>query len=246
MPGLPATSRLFIFLLFGAVGAVAGSVQAAPPHSAVGIGPITLSSSVVVTLREYLEHSCPVAMVVDSNGAASSRTFGTQENCPTVSTRHIDDLLKVCGASAASPPCRVLAVGRQIVWNGPVEFESGRWTPTGTDQKSVVLKVGGAEEGTIPAVQQKAVGIATFSADGRQAALVFQWNEQLGDCRGIIRRPVQPNLDDSVARFRISCSKAGAATGRLHFQTASRTGAGSGVGPNNRHFDLVVLGNERS
>lgn len=121
---------------------------------------------------------------------------------------------------------------------------SEQWAPLGPAQQAAVLKVGSAKEGPDVAAE-RAVGIAAFSADGRQAALIFQPNELLGDCRGILRRPVQPNLDGSIGRFRISCSKAGAATGRLHFDAETRAGTGRGIAPNRRHFDLTILHNER-
>lgn len=202
-----------------------------------GWGPLLLTSSAAVTYQEYFAHACPLVLTVEAAGWNTYGTFGAANKCPkgAVSPETVRSALNACSSYAANPPCSVVAIGSRVVWNGPISFLPGRYTPKGDDQFSIVLRKI-AREDALPTGFDTAVGLVTYTADGGSGDIRFQRDHDLGECRGKLSRS-----DGAPATVALTCTKLGAVDGTLELNADGHTGAGTATGKAGRQFALTVL-----
>jgi TPR repeat protein len=92
----------------------------------IGNGPITLSSKVTANFENYKSNDAPTYFVVANDGSASGYQF-----CPPQALECYDDggasTLKRCNDKfkARGTECSLFAIGRKIVWKGPVSYRGG-------------------------------------------------------------------------------------------------------------------------
>jgi len=97
----------------------------------VGSGPLTLSTPVEQKFQRYNDLAEPLAFAVSINGQRASGSF-----CQTPGTcQDIDGpglALERCHATGGPKdlPCKILAIGRNIVWEGPVKLSEDQPTST--------------------------------------------------------------------------------------------------------------------
>jgi hypothetical protein len=209
------------------------------PPGSVGKGPLTLTSSAAVTYQEYFADACPRVLAVSAFGWATHAALGAPKDCPdgkaSVDQAAVKGALGACNAAAYDLPCSILAVGRKILWDGPIGVLRGPHTPQGESQFSVVLrKVIGDGEPT-PGFET-VVGTATYAADGQSAALRFMTHDELGACRGSLRRH-----DGETGTVSLACTAAGAINGNFDSAADGRTGSGTASGSGERAYVLKVL-----
>lgn len=205
----------------------------------VGQGPLTLVSSAAVTYQEYAAHACPLVLAVDAFGWTTYAALNASGECPKdvsqIPQQTMRDALEACEAQTHTPPCRIAAVGRKVVWDGPIRYLPGRFIPQDNQQASVILRKTVTED--MESVgHETAVGLITYGARGRTADIDFQRHDTLGRCRGSL---TAPDGADS-APVMLTCTKTGALTGSVMLKAADGTGAGSVTG-RGETFVLTVL-----
>jgi hypothetical protein len=204
----------------------------------VGKGPLTLTSSAAATYQEYLAHACPLVLVADAAGWVTHAALGPRESCPAaeaaLTQATIRGALNTCNTFANNPPCSVVAIGRKVVWDGPISFLPSRYTPQGGNQYAIVLRRILADGETSSAFETTA-GLITYAADGRSASLLFKKHDELGLCRGGVA--FAEGAGGTVA---LTCTKAGAVAGTLALNPDGRTGSGTAAGEQ-RRFEMTVL-----
>ncbi len=196
-----------------------------------------LISSAAVTYQEYLAEACPLVLAVEASGWNTYGIFGPANKCPTgaVSPETVRGALAACSSYADNPPCSVVAIGRRVVWNGPISFLPGPYTPQGDSQYSIVLRK--VQRDDEPSTGfGTTVGLITYAADGKSGDILFQQDDDLGLCRGALTRP-----DNAPAAVALTCTKAGAIAGTLDLNPDSHTGTGAATGDAHRQFALTVL-----
>ena len=83
-----------------------------------GSGPLTLSASVQRNFARYLEYDEPLAFAVSRDGNLSMAIYCS--NSPCVWGGGKEAAVARCAEESATGRCYLYAVGRTIVWNGPV------------------------------------------------------------------------------------------------------------------------------
>ncbi len=222
-----------------AKGKTAGKFRPFTPNMAAtaGTGPLVLTSSAAVTYQEYFAHACPLVLAAGAAGWNTYAAFGPANNCPkgAVSPETVLGALAACSSYAANPPCSVVAIGRRVVWNGPISFLPGRYTPQGDSQYSIVLRKV-LRDDELPTGFGTTVGLVSYAADGKSGDVLFQQDDELGQCRGTLTLS-----DDAPAAVALSCTKVGALTGTLDLKPGEHTGHGTATGDAGRRFALTVL-----
>ncbi len=212
------------------------------PHllpGTVGHAPLTLTSSAAVTYQEYFAQACPLVLTVDAFGWTTHAALNTDGACPAdvskIPQNTIQAALKTCEAYSQLPPCSVVAVGRKVVWDGPITFAPGRFVPQGDDQVPVVLRrtVADAMES---ATSETDVGVIRFDPDGRSGMLSFQRHAELGECDGSLKMM----SDNELATVALTCTKIGTVSGSISLKPGERSGTGTAVA-GKRQFTLTVL-----
>jgi hypothetical protein len=205
----------------------------------VGKGPLTLTSSAAVTYQEYFADACPRVLAVSAFGWATHAALGAAKDCPdgkaSVDQAAIKATLNACNAAAYDLPCSILAVGRKIMWDGPIGVLRGPHTPQGENQFSVVLRKAVGDGDPTPGFET-VVGTATYAADGQSAEFRFMKHDELGACRGSLRRH-----DGETGTMSLTCTAAGAINGQFDPAPDGRTGTGATTGSGGRAFVLKVL-----
>ncbi|MBL4748473.1 MAG: hypothetical protein JKY17_06840 [Magnetovibrio sp.] len=97
---------------------------AALAQTEYGQGTLTVAPSVNAKYQKYLQLQDPLAFAVSTDGLASSGSFcQVQGNCPNINGPQI--ALNQCNAaSAPKAPCRLFAIGRDVVWYGRISLKS--------------------------------------------------------------------------------------------------------------------------
>lgn len=205
----------------------------------VGQGPLALVSSAAVTYQEYFAHGCPLVLTVDAFGWTTHAALGTTGPCPETVDKIPQDTMRgalnACEANSHTPPCSVVAVGRKIVWDGPIRFVPGRYVPHDDRQASIVLRKIPTEDMESTTLETS-VGLITYRADGRSADIAFQRHDELGVCRGTLTAP----SDGAAAPIALTCTKANAIFGTVTLKPED--GAGTGSASNGQsQFALTIL-----
>lgn len=204
-----------------------------------GQGPLTLTSSAAVTYQEYFAHACPLVLTVDAYGWTTHAALNTTGECPAdvskIPQETIRGALNACEAYTHNPPCAVVAVGRKVVWDGPIRYVPGQYISQDSHQAAVVLRRTVAAE-MDPSTLETAVGLVTFGASGDSGELVFQRHKELGQCRGSLTKPA----NDDNATVMLTCTKTAALTGSVALKTADRTGSGA-LSNDHHHYELTIL-----
>ena len=212
------------------------------PHvipGTVGQGPLTLTSSAAVTYQEYFAHGCPLVLTVDAFGWATHAALNSSGPCPetvaNIPQKTIRGALNACDTYAHNPPCSVIAVGRKIVWDGPIGRLDGRYAPQGDNQYSIILRKI-VPEGEESPTYETSVGLITYGAAGRSGNILFKGHYELGLCRGSLSVH-----DSNAGTIALTCTKAGAITGSVTLSPDGRTGAGTATDKAQHQFMLKVL-----
>jgi hypothetical protein len=212
------------------------------PHlvpGAVGHFPLTLTSSAAVTYQEYFAQACPLVLTVDGFGWTTHAALSTDGACPADVSKIPQDTiraaLKTCEAYSQVPPCSVIAVGRKVVWDGPITFAPGRFVPQGDDQVPVVLRRIVADT-TESATSETDVGVIRFDPEGRSGVFSFQRHAELGECDGSLKAAG----NGEPATVALTCTKIGEVSGTISFKPGERAGTGTAMA-GKRRFTLTVL-----
>jgi len=205
----------------------------------VGHGTLTLTSSAAVTYQEYFAHACPLVLTVDAFGWSTHAALNTSGPCPDnvakITPETMMGALNKCAAYSTVPPCSVVAVGREVVWDGPISFVPGRFVPRGDDQVPVVLRRIATDD-MEAATSETDVGVIRFHADGRSGTLTFQRHAELGECSGSLAAPD----GDKPAAVALTCTKIGEVAGTITFKPGEHAGSGT-ASAGKRQFVLSVL-----
>ena len=199
---------------------------------------LTLSPTAAVSYQEYFQQECPLVLAAHESGRWVTETTGPDENCFTGSVdyrRFIHSTLANCEGGWRYGECWIVALGREIVWEGPIKFRKGKWTPR-TDRQFSVTLAAEAPNTTSGKSFKKTVGLVTYSADGKTAAMRFAPQTVLGRCSGELHR-----VEGQPWPFAVTCSKIGKVAGLFDVGPDGRTGQGAGGGTDVRHFKLVIL-----
>lgn len=108
-----------MFRLAVIVGIAALLAACARPTEEPGTGPLKVSERVAVAFEKYKQEAIPVAFAVSVDGKAYNYFFCPGRPCDT--KRANLKALNGCERSSQGVACRLLARGKEIVWNGPVE-----------------------------------------------------------------------------------------------------------------------------
>jgi hypothetical protein len=207
-----------------------------------GRGALALSSSAAAGYQSYFEHSCPLVLAAHESGGRVTQTVGPDDNCLTGHVdfqRYIAATLARCEGGTRYGECWIVAIGREVVWEGPVRAAKGKWTPRTSRQFSVVLS-GRVPNGSGGRMFEQTVGLLTWRKDDRTADLTFAPDSVYGTCTGALTL-AKDAAEGTPSAFELTCSKMGKVAGAFDVGPDGRTGAGAGSGANARHFDLVVL-----
>lgn len=201
-----------------------------------GKGPLTLIASAAVTYQEYFAHDCPQVLAVDSAGWATHATLGTAESCPAsgITQELMRQTLSACDAFTAHASCSIVAVGKKIVWDGPISYLPGRYIPQSPNQHSIVLRKVRSED-DISTTFATSVGLVT-RVDDYKAAIRFKRDNEIGVCRGVLKRH-----DVDTATIDLTCTKLGQVTGTIALNEDGKTGAGTAAGIGERQFEITIL-----
>ncbi len=83
-----------------------------------GSGPLLLSPRAQRNIKEYLEYADPVAFAIAADGIGSYGIYC--QNAPRLGSGMKEAAVQGCLSRAQGSPCYIYAVGRKVVWNGPV------------------------------------------------------------------------------------------------------------------------------
>jgi len=203
-----------------------------------GRGELALTSSAAVTYQEYFAHECPLVLVVEDAGWATHAALGSAGNCPekgrAIPQATIRSTLNACNTYAANRPCSVIAVGRQMVWRGPIVLLPGPFIPRGNTQLSIVLRKPVGED-DLSTSYETAVGLVDYNGTGGSGEVIFQRHDELGMCHGSVTAS-----GDSMP-VSLDCTKVGTITGTLSIDPEKHAGSGMVTGANGSQFMLTVL-----
>ena len=200
-----------------------------------GKGQLTLIASAAVTYQEYFAHDCPQVLAVDSAGWATHATLGTAESCPAsgITQELMRQTLNACDTFTAHASCSIVAIGRKIVWDGPISYLPGRYIPQSAEQHSIVLRKVRSEEED-PTTFATSVGLVT-KVDDYKAKIHFKRDNEIGVCRGHLMRH-----DVDTATINLTCTRVGQVTGTIALNEDGMTGAGT-AGTGERQFEFTIL-----
>lgn len=88
-----------------------------------GDGPIRVSSNVANGFAEYKTKAKPLTFAVSVDGREYSYYYCT--GTPCTSSHATPETIADCQGRSGGVPCKVFAIGREVVWNGPVTGLSG-------------------------------------------------------------------------------------------------------------------------
>jgi hypothetical protein len=205
-----------------------------------GRGTLTLSSSAAVSYQDYFHSACPLVLAAHESGRWVAQMTGPDETCNTSGVdfrRYIYATLANCEGGERYGECWIVALGRNIVWNGEIRARNGKWTPRTSRQFSVVLSGKPTGHGVV-----HAVGLATYRAKGGIADLTFARHSQFGSCSGALTM-----TQGQPWPFHVKCTKAGEVTGLFTVSDDGHTGSGIGSsqggasGKGAHDYDLTLL-----
>lgn len=207
-----------------------------------GRGPLTLTSAAAVSYQAYFQRECPLVLAAHASGRWVTATTGPEENCFTGAIdfkAYILSTLANCEGGVRYGECWILAIGRKIVWEGPIQVRPGKWTPKSDRQYAVAL-AGEKPGATSGRSYSETIGLLTYKDGEPSAEMIFRPHKVLGQCSGALTL-----IDGAPSPFTVTCSKMGAVTGLLDVGPDGRTGIGAGSGATGgadaRHFRLTVL-----
>lgn len=221
-----------------ATAAPAGADEKAEVLTVNGRGTLLLNSSGAVVYQDYFRSACPMLLAAHESGGAINLLTGPEENCNTGAIdyrRFIPAILANCEGGWRYGECWIVAIGRDVVWEGPIKFRKGRWTPKGKRQLSVTLS-GEKANATSGISTWYTVGLLTYSRDGKSADMTFKSNPAVGRCKGTLTVTA-----GAPSPYTVTCSKIGQITGQLDFAPDGQSGTGAGSAKNARHVDLHLL-----
>lgn len=232
--------RLLTVIAFAAL--TAGTPAAADEQAEVlivnGRGLLYLNSSAAVTFQDYFQRKCPLILTAHESGQWVNMLTGPEENCDADEIdyrRFIPTALANCEGGWRYGECWVVAIGRDIVWDGRIKARKGRWTPRSKRQLSVTLS-GENANATSGISTWHTVGMLTYSRSGKRARMTFKSNPVAGRCKGeltVVRGKPSP--------YTVTCSKLGKITGVVDYDTDGVTGMGAGAAKGARHVELRLL-----
>lgn len=234
------TLRIIALAAFAAL--VAGAPATADEDAEVlivnGRGTLHLNSSAAVTFQDYFQRKCPLILTAHESGRWVNMLTGPEENCASDSVdyrKYIPTALANCEGGWRYGECWVVAIGREIVWDGRIKAWKGRWTPKSKRQLSVTLS--GENANTTSGISTwHTVGMLTYSRSGKSAEIAFKSDPVAGRCKGQLT--VVPN---KPSPYTVTCSKLGEITGSVDFDTNGVTGIGAGSAKGARHVELRLL-----
>lgn len=204
-----------------------------------GRGPLKLTSSAAVTYQEYFAHACPLVLVAEEAGWATHASLGEAGSCPAnesgITQQTIRGALNKCDSYADNRPCSVIAIGRKMVWDGPITFLPGPFVPQGENQRSVVLRKPTSDD-DLAVAYETVVGVLVYNGAGQSGELSFQRHDELGVCSGRIYGASADSMP-----LALDCTKVGAITGTVALKHEDRTGHGTLTGRNERSYTVTVL-----
>jgi hypothetical protein len=203
-----------------------------------GRGTLFLNSSGAVVYQDYFRSACPLLLAAHESGGMINLFTGPDEKCETGAVdyrRYIPAALANCEGGWRYGECWIVAIGREVVWEGPIKFRKGRWTPKGKRQVSVTLS-GEGPNATSGISNWYTVGLLNYSRDGKSAEMIFKSNADAGRCKGTLTVTA-----GAPSPYTVTCSKIGQITGALDFAPDGQSATGAGRGKNARHVDLHVL-----
>jgi hypothetical protein len=201
----------------------------------IGQGPIELSGGSTTRLHDFLDHDCPIVLVASPDGSRTTRAVGSSLYCGYYDEESwVKRALENCTKWSKSGACKVFALGRDIVWNGPISYRIWKWSPIQQNQNSVVLKSG--RQGTEPDSRYVLPGLATFTDDGKRVSFSFPKTKRFGRCSGQATLP-----DGRDGTFEINCSKAGQLVGEIEIEGPGRKGNGGGQGLGSSWVDFFII-----
>ena len=237
---LYALAALFALVLLPARPAMAEPTSDPNVLNVSGRGTLTLSSTAAVSYQDYFHSACPLVLAAHESGRWVTQMTGPSENCDTSGVdfrRYIYATLANCEGGERYGECWIVAIGRNIVWNGTIRARHGRWTPRTSRQFSVVLSGKPTGHGVL-----HAIGLATYRSKGGIADLTFAPHAQFGRCSGALTV-----TQGHPWPFKVTCTKVGEVTGLFDADADGHTGDGTGSNLGNTHgkavhdFDLTVL-----
>lgn len=96
------------------------SVIGSPARAENGSGPLTLSPYVFKGFQKYLDAYGALFFAVSEDGTRYGWSYC--DNLPCGNNRHL--AIRVCERYSRGIPCKIYAVQKNIVWNGPVKIAS--------------------------------------------------------------------------------------------------------------------------
>ena len=92
------------------------ALSACQTASNIGSGPITLSTSVQDLLRQYMKEDTPEVFAISTDGRTSSYRYCPDfaDTCWAENSRW--KAIQDCEGLSGGVPCKIYAVGRDIVW----------------------------------------------------------------------------------------------------------------------------------
>lgn len=196
-----------------------------------GNGPLTLSDRVMASFEFYLSHENPAYFAVRKDGKMFGFSVCNHHSCED----SIGDVaLSGCMRRSKGERCYLLASGRDIVWNGPISYRTGRFVPDSPAGRSFILfwhhravQYGGRTpvRGTLTPTEGAPIVPLEFDPGYRR---VF------GNCTG--------TLDRNGGRFEADCSKMGRVTGPFEISEENGIGGqGTGEDEKGRIAELNIV-----
>lgn len=219
--------------IFCAAVLIAGC-QTATSH--IGEGALEVSSRVATAMEGYFRLDHPLAMAITTDGRHAARSYCSTSGCEVRFTENesIQNALGHCRKNAGDRTCKIYALGKKVVWNGPVTNRASIWSPSKPTEQRATLKWQGYEtDGTLRMVS----GIAEFLDGGKQVALRFQSHPNfMGTCGGNIDVP-----EGNQGQWTLNCTKAPTVEGSIKLNSKDRSGNGYARDRYGRQVELKIF-----
>ncbi len=196
-----------------------------------GNGPITLNDNTMASFELYLMHEDPLYFAVQWDGFKYGYSVCNEPNCfDSVG----DVALSTCRRRSKGERCYLLAVGRDLVWNGPISYRVGRFIPPNPNGRAFTFS-------WHPKVMQYSGrrfirGVIENGTAGPVIELKFDRRQRrtFGKCEG--------NLNVETKRFDVTCSKKGTVSGHYEImETGNVGGKGAGEDGQGEIAELIII-----
>jgi len=183
-----------------------------------GNGPLTLSDRAMASFETYLSHENPSYFAVQWDGFKYGYSVCNEYSC----AESVGDIaLSTCRRRSKGERCFLLAVGRDIVWRGPISYRVGRFIPPNPDGRAFTFSW---HPKVIQFSGRRFIrGVIEDGKSGPVIELKFDRRQRrfFGKCEG--------NLNVETKRFDVTCSKKGSVSGSYEITESGNVG-GSGTG----------------